>query len=90
MNNVIDFINTNRDRFLTELKEYLGIPSVSSLPEHKDDMRRCAEWTANQLRGIGLQNVRRRLFALHGDAAEVRVLPSDSSFRVELRLPAGP
>ncbi len=40
--------------------------------------------------GIGLQNVRRRLFALHGDAAEVRVLPGDSSFRVELRLPAGP
>jgi two-component system sensor histidine kinase AlgZ len=38
--------------------------------------------------GIGLQNVRRRLFALHGDAAEVRVLPGDSSFRVELRLPA--
>ena len=39
--------------------------------------------------GIGLQNVRRRLVALHGDAAEVRVLPSDSSFRVELRLPTG-
>ncbi|HSD67664.1 MAG TPA: histidine kinase [Vicinamibacteria bacterium] len=39
--------------------------------------------------GIGLQNVRRRLFTLHGDAAEVRVVPGDSSFRVELRLPAG-
>jgi LytS/YehU family sensor histidine kinase len=39
--------------------------------------------------GIGLQNVRRRLLALHGDAAEVRVVPGDSSFRVELRLPAG-
>jgi hypothetical protein len=40
--------------------------------------------------GIGLQNVRRRLFTLHGEAAEVRVLPGDSTFRVELRLPAGP
>jgi signal transduction histidine kinase len=39
--------------------------------------------------GIGLQNVRRRLLALHGDAAEVRVVPGDSTFRVELRLPAG-
>ena len=39
--------------------------------------------------GIGLQNVKRRLFALHGNAAEVRVVPGDSSFRVELRLPAG-
>ncbi|MGE5357789.1 MAG: dipeptidase [Bacteroidales bacterium] len=58
MNNVIDFINTNRDRFLDELKAYLAIPSVSALPEHKDDMRRCAEWTAAQLREVGLQNVR--------------------------------
>jgi len=40
--------------------------------------------------GIGLQNVRRRLAALHGDHAEVRVAPTDQSFRVELRLPAGP
>jgi acetylornithine deacetylase/succinyl-diaminopimelate desuccinylase-like protein len=58
MNNVIDFINTNRDRFLDELKAYLAIPSVSTLPEHKDDMRQCAEWTASQLREVGLQDVR--------------------------------
>jgi two-component system sensor histidine kinase AlgZ len=38
--------------------------------------------------GIGLQNVRRRLAALHGDEAEVRVVPTDDAFRVELRLPA--
>jgi len=37
--------------------------------------------------GIGLQNVRRRLAALYGDEAEVRVLPGAESFRVELRLP---
>jgi two-component system, LytTR family, sensor histidine kinase AlgZ len=39
--------------------------------------------------GIGLQNVRRRLLALHGEAAEVRVVPGEGTFRVELRLPAG-
>ena len=38
--------------------------------------------------GIGLQNVKRRLAALHGDAATFRVVPSPESFRVELRLPA--
>ena len=38
--------------------------------------------------GIGLQNVRRRLAALHGDEAELRTVPTDDSFRVELRLPA--
>ena len=34
MNNVIDFINTNRDRYVEELKAYLAIPSISALPEH--------------------------------------------------------
>jgi acetylornithine deacetylase/succinyl-diaminopimelate desuccinylase-like protein len=55
---VIDFINTSRDRYLEELTQYLAIPSVSALPEHADDMRRCAEWTSEQMRTIGLENVR--------------------------------
>src|SRR5512143_3352344 len=38
--------------------------------------------------GIGLQNVKRRLAALHSDAASLRVVPQADSFRVELRLPA--
>ena len=38
--------------------------------------------------GIGLQNVRRRLAALHGDAASLRVQSSSEAFRVEVRLPA--
>jgi len=58
MNNVIDFINTNRDRYVGELKEYLAIPSISALPEHEGDVRRCAEWTADELRRVGMQNVR--------------------------------
>jgi acetylornithine deacetylase/succinyl-diaminopimelate desuccinylase-like protein len=55
---VIDFINTSRDRYLEELTQYLAIPSVSALAEHAGDMRRCADWTADHLRTIGLQNVR--------------------------------
>ena len=58
MNNVIDFINTSRDRYLDELKDYLAIPSISALPQHADDVRRCADWTADEMRRIGLQNVR--------------------------------
>jgi acetylornithine deacetylase/succinyl-diaminopimelate desuccinylase-like protein len=58
MNNVVDFINTNRDRYLDELKSYLAIPSISALPEHSGDVRRCAEWTADEMRRIGLQNVK--------------------------------
>jgi acetylornithine deacetylase/succinyl-diaminopimelate desuccinylase-like protein len=58
MDNVIDFINVNRDRYLDELKALLAIPSISALPEHKDDVRRCADWCAAEMRRIGLQNVR--------------------------------
>ena len=57
MNPVIDFINTNRDRYVEELKGYLAIPSISALPEHAGDVRRCAEWTEDEMRRVGLQNV---------------------------------
>lgn len=58
MNKVIDFINTNRDRYVSELKTYLAIPSISALPEHKDDVRRAARWTAEELTRVGLEQVR--------------------------------
>src|SRR5947208_6323764 len=58
MDNVIDFINVNRDRYLVELKTLLAIPSISALPEHAADVKRCAEWCADQMRRIGLQNVK--------------------------------
>src|SRR5690349_4162850 len=58
MDKVIDFININRDRYLDELKAFLAIPSISALPEHAPDVRRCAEWCADEMRRIGLQNVR--------------------------------
>ena len=53
MDKVIDFINVNRDRYLEELKALLAIPSISALPEHKADVRRCAEWCAAEMRASG-------------------------------------
>jgi acetylornithine deacetylase/succinyl-diaminopimelate desuccinylase-like protein len=58
MHPIIDFINTNRDRYLDELKEYLAIPSISALPQHAADVRRCAEWTRDELGRIGLTTSR--------------------------------
>jgi acetylornithine deacetylase/succinyl-diaminopimelate desuccinylase-like protein len=58
MFDVIDFINTNRDRYVSELTSYLAIPSVSALPAHAADVRRAAEWTADEMRRVGLENVR--------------------------------
>jgi acetylornithine deacetylase/succinyl-diaminopimelate desuccinylase-like protein len=58
MDNVIDFINMNRDRYLEELKALLAIPSISALPEHAADVTRCAEWCADEMRRIGLENAK--------------------------------
>ena len=58
MNNIVDFINVHRDRYVDELKQFLAIPSISALPEHAGDVRRAAEWTADALRAAGMENVR--------------------------------
>jgi len=44
--NVKTYIKENEPRFLEELFSLMRIPSISALPQHKDDMYRCAErWT---------------------------------------------
>jgi acetylornithine deacetylase/succinyl-diaminopimelate desuccinylase-like protein len=58
IDNVIDFVNVNRERYLEELKAFLAIPSISALPEHAADVKRCADWCADEMRRIGLQNVK--------------------------------
>jgi acetylornithine deacetylase/succinyl-diaminopimelate desuccinylase-like protein len=52
-----DYLAANRDRFVEEYLDFLRIPSVSTLPEHKDDVERAAEWAANRLRAAGLEAV---------------------------------
>src|SRR5437588_7040575 len=53
----VAYASQNQQRFLGELKDLLRIPSVSTLPEHKNDVRRAAEFVAQQMRSIGLENV---------------------------------
>ena len=53
----VDFARNNQQRFLSELKDLLRIPSVSTLDEHKSDVRRAADFVASELRRIGMENV---------------------------------
>src|SRR5476651_1590010 len=53
----VDFARSNQQRFLNELKDLLRIPSVSTLEEHKPDVRKAADFVANELRRIGMENV---------------------------------
>src|SRR5262249_31385191 len=53
----VSFAKDNQQRFLGELKDLLRIPSVSTAPEHKEDVRRAAIFVADELRRIGMENV---------------------------------
>jgi acetylornithine deacetylase/succinyl-diaminopimelate desuccinylase-like protein len=53
----LDFARENKQRFLNELKDLLRIPSVSTLPEHKNDVRRAADFVAADLKRIGMEHV---------------------------------
>jgi acetylornithine deacetylase/succinyl-diaminopimelate desuccinylase-like protein len=57
MKNVTDFIEQNRDRVLDELREFLRIPSVSTLKEHDKDCRQAATWVATHLERLGCRKV---------------------------------
>ncbi|WP_046215759.1 dipeptidase [Paenibacillus wulumuqiensis] len=56
--NYATYFQENREQHLAELKEWLSIPSISALSEHKPDMLRAAEWLAATLTRAGLENVK--------------------------------
>jgi len=53
----IIFARSHRSRFISELKELLRFPSVSSEPKHARDVRACSRWLALHLKNIGLHHV---------------------------------
>jgi acetylornithine deacetylase/succinyl-diaminopimelate desuccinylase-like protein len=55
MQGVIDYLEQNESRFVSELCEYLRFPSVSAQPTHRSDMQACAGWLVNHCRQIGLE-----------------------------------
>jgi acetylornithine deacetylase/succinyl-diaminopimelate desuccinylase-like protein len=58
----LGYAREHQARFLEALKEFVRIPSVSTLPEHYPDLARAADWVAHHLTGAGLT---------------ARVIPSD-------------
>ena len=53
----LQYARKNKERFLSAFKEILSIPSVSTDPVHSTDIQHAAEWSAAQLRGLGMQKV---------------------------------
>src|SRR5262249_58182425 len=48
----VSFARDNQQKFLGELKDLLRIPSVSTAPEHKEDVRRAAIFVAGEPRRV--------------------------------------
>lgn len=52
-----NYLESNQDRFLEELLEFLRIPSISALPERAEDVERAGHWVAQRLDAAGVENV---------------------------------
>ena len=57
MKEVINYIENNRGRYVDELKEFLRIPSISTLAENKEDMQTAARFVADKLKDAGLNKI---------------------------------
>jgi acetylornithine deacetylase/succinyl-diaminopimelate desuccinylase-like protein len=49
----LEYARANQERFLTELQEFLSIPSISTQLEHKPDIERAAAWLRDKLLAAG-------------------------------------
>ena len=52
-----EYYQSSRERFLAGLTNLLKIPSISTLPEHRSDVRRACEFLADELRAMSMQQV---------------------------------
>jgi acetylornithine deacetylase/succinyl-diaminopimelate desuccinylase-like protein len=57
MEQSINYISENKERFLNELFELLRIPSISADPSYAADVHQTAKVIAEQFKSIGLDNV---------------------------------
>lgn len=60
-----EYARTHHAKFVSELKEFVRIPSVSSQAERAGDIKRCAHWLAKHLQQIGMDRV--RIVPTHGN-----------------------
>jgi acetylornithine deacetylase/succinyl-diaminopimelate desuccinylase-like protein len=55
MPNALQYAQMNAPRFRDQLKEILRIPSISTMTQHADDVKRAADWLVNDMQRIGFQ-----------------------------------
>ena len=71
---VVEHIHSQLSRSVEELEAFCAIPSVSTLSEHADDVRRAAEWLADRLERLGIEPFKTRVYAQRNTPAARRNL----------------
>jgi acetylornithine deacetylase/succinyl-diaminopimelate desuccinylase-like protein len=56
LNDALQYATSHRTAFVTNLKEFLSLPSISALPEHRPDVQRTAQWLVDHFTAIGLRH----------------------------------
>jgi acetylornithine deacetylase/succinyl-diaminopimelate desuccinylase-like protein len=57
MENALQYSRDHFDDSVSELMDFLRIPSISTDPDYAPEVRRAAEWVADHMRELGIQNV---------------------------------
>ena len=58
MENVVSYINSHKANYVEELKDFLRIPSISTLAENKNDMLKAASFVVKKLADAGMENAK--------------------------------
>jgi acetylornithine deacetylase/succinyl-diaminopimelate desuccinylase-like protein len=58
MDRIVQFIDSNKNRYIEELKEFLRFPSISTNAENESDVAACAGYIKQQFENIGMHNAK--------------------------------
>jgi acetylornithine deacetylase/succinyl-diaminopimelate desuccinylase-like protein len=53
----LKYAHEHKEQFLNDLITFLKIPSISTAPESAEDVRKAAEWLADRLKKLGMENI---------------------------------
>jgi acetylornithine deacetylase/succinyl-diaminopimelate desuccinylase-like protein len=55
---ILNYINSNINSYIEELKDFLRIQSISTLPENQNDMQAAAQFVADKIKQAGIEKVK--------------------------------
>ena len=59
LDEILNTLKANEERYIAELIELVSIPSISAIPAHQPDILKAADWVQHRLCSAGLRNVRK-------------------------------